>query len=105
MPFVISVELSYFADRSIVLYLIHSRFQAPVSTRLSRNTAAAASKRTISFLSSIAGVITFNREGLSLLAIAYTAAARTGHFLSEQALARAASIFGSRSAASSLAAA
>jgi hypothetical protein len=41
----------------------------------------------------------------SLLAIAYTAAARTGHFLSAQALANAASIVGSRSVASSFVAA
>jgi hypothetical protein len=47
----------------------------------------------MSFLSSNAGVIAFNNAGSFPFVIAYTAAARTGHFLSEQALAKAASIF------------
>jgi hypothetical protein len=47
------------------------------------------------------GVITFSNVGSSLLAIASTAAARTRHFFSEHGLAKAASIFGSRSVASS----
>lgn len=78
---------------------------SPVFPPLNRNTAADASSLTMSFLSPNAGVTRFSKAGLSLLAIANTAAARTGHFLSEQALAKAASIFGSRSLASSFAAA
>src|SRR5580704_6450472 len=67
----------------------------PVFPLLSRSTAAEASYLTISFLSSNAGVSKFRDAGSSLLTMASTAAARTRHFLSEQALAKAALIFGS----------
>src|SRR5579863_7862210 len=72
---------------------------------LKRSTAADVSYLTMSFLSCNSGMIMFSRARLSLFAIANTAAARTDHFLSEHALANAASIFGSRSFASSFAAA
>src|SRR5260370_37512954 len=72
---------------------------------INRSTAADASYLTMSLLSSSTGMIAYSNVGSSLLAIASTAAARTRHFLSEQAVTKAAPIFALRSPESSCAAA
>ena len=69
-----------------------TRNHSAIFPLLNLSTAAAASYRTMSLLSSGAGVNACSKAGLPLLAIANTAAARIGDFLSEQALVKAASI-------------